>query len=156
MNNFTAKLLASFTSLCEDICGKSFFCLLCMHYEKSSTMGTPFYDTKPRNSIVLMHHFTSLSRRCLRRWLSTMGVKRPIGYLMGVSGLALIVLGWLVGTKGFTSANNVPEANQITRVGGEVAGRKGMAEPMSAHLSWDALKRYVSSNKMKGEGGEGG
>ncbi len=38
----------------------------------------------------------------------TARVPRPIGYLMGVSGLALIVLGWLVGTKGFTSANNVP------------------------------------------------
>ena len=27
---------------------------------------------------------------------------------MGLSGLAFIVLGWLVGTRGFTSANTVP------------------------------------------------
>ena len=38
----------------------------------------------------------------------TARVPRPIGYLMGLSGLAFIVLGWLVGTKGFTSANTVP------------------------------------------------
>jgi hypothetical protein len=38
----------------------------------------------------------------------TARVPRPIGYLMGVSGLAFIVLGWLVGTQGFTSANTVP------------------------------------------------
>jgi len=38
----------------------------------------------------------------------TARVPRPIGYLMGVSGLAFIVLGWLVGTEGFTSANTVP------------------------------------------------
>jgi hypothetical protein len=38
----------------------------------------------------------------------TARVPRPIGYLMGLSGLAFIVLGWLVGTRGFTSANTVP------------------------------------------------
>jgi len=38
----------------------------------------------------------------------TARVPRPIGYLMGLSGLAFIVLGWLVGTEGFTSANTVP------------------------------------------------
>jgi hypothetical protein len=38
----------------------------------------------------------------------TARVPRLIGYLMGVSGLAFIVLGWLVGTEGFTSANTVP------------------------------------------------
>lgn len=35
-------------------------------------------------------------------------VARPIGYLMGLSGLGFIVLGWLVGTNGFTPANNQP------------------------------------------------
>ncbi len=39
----------------------------------------------------------------------TARVKRPIGYLMGLSGLAWLVLGWLVGTRGFTSANNLPQ-----------------------------------------------
>jgi hypothetical protein len=39
----------------------------------------------------------------------TARVARPIGYLMGVSGLAFIVLGWLVGTRGFTSANMLPQ-----------------------------------------------
>lgn len=38
----------------------------------------------------------------------TARVSRPIGYLMGLSGLAFIVLGWLVGTRGFTSADTVP------------------------------------------------
>ena len=38
----------------------------------------------------------------------TARVPRPIGYLMGLSGLAFFVLGWLVGTRGFTNANNVP------------------------------------------------
>jgi len=38
----------------------------------------------------------------------TARVPRPIGYLMGVSGLAFIVLGWLVGTRGFTTADTVP------------------------------------------------
>ena len=40
----------------------------------------------------------------------TARVPRPIGYLMGLSGLAFIVLGWLVGTKGFTSTTTVPTA----------------------------------------------
>src|SRR2546426_6043196 len=38
----------------------------------------------------------------------TARVPRPIGYLMGLSGLAFIVLGWLVGTEGFTPIHNVP------------------------------------------------
>ncbi len=40
--------------------------------------------------------------------VGTARVPRPIGYLMGLSGLAFIVLGWLVGTKGFTATNSVP------------------------------------------------
>ena len=39
----------------------------------------------------------------------TARIARPIGYLMGLSGVALLVLGWLVGTRGFTSANTLPE-----------------------------------------------
>jgi hypothetical protein len=39
----------------------------------------------------------------------TARITRPIGYLMGLSGLAWLVLGWLVGTKGFTSANTLPQ-----------------------------------------------
>jgi hypothetical protein len=38
----------------------------------------------------------------------TARVPRPIGYLMGLSGLAFIVLGWRIGTRGFTSANTLP------------------------------------------------
>jgi hypothetical protein len=38
----------------------------------------------------------------------TARVARPIGYLMGLSGLAFIVLGWLVGSEGFTPIHNVP------------------------------------------------
>ena len=38
----------------------------------------------------------------------TARVPRPIGYLMGLSGLAWLVLGWVIGTSGFTSAQTVP------------------------------------------------
>ncbi len=40
----------------------------------------------------------------------TARVPRPIGYLMGLSGLAFIVLGWVVGTEGFrgTPTHAVP------------------------------------------------
>lgn len=38
----------------------------------------------------------------------TARVSRLLGLLMGVSGLAFIVLGWLTGTYGFTPANTVP------------------------------------------------
>ncbi len=38
----------------------------------------------------------------------TARVPRPIGSLMGLAVLAYLVVGWLVGTTGFTSANNVP------------------------------------------------
>lgn len=40
--------------------------------------------------------------------LWTARVPRPIGYLMGLSGLALIVLGWMVGASGFTAGGTVP------------------------------------------------
>src|SRR6266704_2879725 len=33
------------------------------------------------------------------------GVPRPIGYLMGVSGLAYIAQGWVLGVQGFSAAN---------------------------------------------------
>jgi hypothetical protein len=38
----------------------------------------------------------------------TARVPRPIGYLLGVSGLAFVVLGWVIGTTGFTPATTVP------------------------------------------------
>jgi hypothetical protein len=38
----------------------------------------------------------------------TARVPRPIGYLMGLSGLSFIVLGWFVGAEGFTPIHNVP------------------------------------------------
>jgi hypothetical protein len=34
---------------------------------------------------------------------------RPIGYLMGVSGLAYLVQGWVLGTAGFSAANTAPQ-----------------------------------------------
>jgi hypothetical protein len=39
----------------------------------------------------------------------TARIGRPIGYLMGLSGLAWLILGWLIGTRGFTAANNLPQ-----------------------------------------------
>ena len=38
----------------------------------------------------------------------TARITRPIGYVMGLIGLAFIVVSWLVGTEGFTSADTVP------------------------------------------------
>ena len=35
-------------------------------------------------------------------------VPRPIGLFMGVAGLCFIVLGWMVGTTGFTAARTLP------------------------------------------------
>ncbi len=40
--------------------------------------------------------------------VGTARVPRPIGYLMVVSGIAYIALGWLIGTTGFTSATTGP------------------------------------------------
>jgi hypothetical protein len=39
----------------------------------------------------------------------TARITRPIGYLMGFSGLAWLVVSWLTGTRGFTSANTLPQ-----------------------------------------------
>src|SRR5262249_40242971 len=43
------------------------------------------------------------------RILVTARIPGRIGYLMGLSGLAWLVLGWLIGTRGFTTANNLPQ-----------------------------------------------
>jgi hypothetical protein len=44
----------------------------------------------------------------------TAQVSRPIGYLMGLSGLAYLVLGWLIGTEGFAPIGEVPsDAAQV-------------------------------------------
>ncbi len=40
--------------------------------------------------------------------VGTARVPRPIGYLMVVSGIAYVALGWLVGTTGFTPATTAP------------------------------------------------
>ena len=38
----------------------------------------------------------------------TARVPRPIGYLMGISGLAYLAQGWILGTAGFSETNGVP------------------------------------------------
>ena len=38
----------------------------------------------------------------------TAGTARTIGYLMGLSGLAYIVQGWVLGSEGFSATNRVP------------------------------------------------
>ena len=38
----------------------------------------------------------------------TARTSRPIGYLMGLSGLAYIVQGWVIGSEGFSATNNAP------------------------------------------------
>ena len=35
-------------------------------------------------------------------------VPRPVGYLMGLSGLAYVTQGWVVGSEGFSAANAMP------------------------------------------------
>lgn len=40
--------------------------------------------------------------------VQTTRVPRPVGYLMGVSGLAFFVQGWVIGTTGFSSATFLP------------------------------------------------
>ena len=39
--------------------------------------------------------------------LGTAGLPRPIGYLMGLSGLAYLVQGWVVGAEGFSSTHSI-------------------------------------------------
>jgi hypothetical protein len=38
----------------------------------------------------------------------TATVPRPVGYLLAVSGLGFMIVGWLVATHGFTSDNTLP------------------------------------------------
>ncbi|CAG1003325.1 MAG: hypothetical protein OIN86_02425 [Candidatus Methanoperedens sp.] len=38
----------------------------------------------------------------------TARIPRPIGYLMGLSGLAYIVLGWVIGSEGFSATGRIP------------------------------------------------
>jgi hypothetical protein len=38
----------------------------------------------------------------------TARISRPIGYLMGVCGLAYMVQGWVLGSEGFSGANTLP------------------------------------------------
>jgi hypothetical protein len=40
--------------------------------------------------------------------VSTARLPKPIGYLMGVSGLAYITQGWVLGFEGFSATNTVP------------------------------------------------
>src|SRR5437773_1051926 len=46
----------------------------------------------------------------------TAGVPRPIGYLMGLSGLAYIAQGWVIGSEGFSAANAAPTLAGIVLV----------------------------------------
>lgn len=36
------------------------------------------------------------------------GIPRAVSYLMGLSGAAYLVQGWVIGTEGFSSSNTVP------------------------------------------------
>jgi len=72
----------------------------------------------------------------------TARVPRPIGYLMGLSGLAFIVLGWMVGTSGFTPTGTVPSYTGYTSLFVLIVWtlivawrRKGSVEPLSHHPS---------------------
>jgi len=39
----------------------------------------------------------------------TARTSRPIGYLMGLSGLAYVVQGWVLGSAGFSATNAIPQ-----------------------------------------------
>jgi hypothetical protein len=41
--------------------------------------------------------------------VGTAGVPRAIGYLMGASGVAYLVQGWVLGAEGFSATNTVPQ-----------------------------------------------
>jgi hypothetical protein len=59
----------------------------------------------------------------------TARVPRLIGYLMGLSGLAFIVLGWLVGTQGFTSTETVPtDIGYLSLFVDDLAAHRRLAE----------------------------
>ena len=38
--------------------------------------------------------------------MRTVGLSRPIAYLMGLSGLTYLVQGWVVGSEGFSRTNS--------------------------------------------------
>jgi hypothetical protein len=38
----------------------------------------------------------------------TARIPRPVGYLMGLSGLAYLAQGWVIGSEGFSNSNTVP------------------------------------------------
>jgi hypothetical protein len=46
----------------------------------------------------------------------TARTSRPIGYLMGLSGLAYLVQGWVLGSEGFSANNTVPTLLGIVSV----------------------------------------
>jgi hypothetical protein len=39
----------------------------------------------------------------------TARTQRPVGYLMGLSGLAYLVVGWVLGSEGFSATLTVPQ-----------------------------------------------
>lgn len=49
--------------------------------------------------------------------VQTARVPRPIGYLVGLSGLAFFVQGWMIGTTGFSSATFLPTAGGYVLLG---------------------------------------
>jgi hypothetical protein len=59
-------------------------------------------ETGARSYQEFMSGFASVLFGLVIVW--TARVPRPIGYLMGLSGLAFIVLGWLAGTQGLTNS----------------------------------------------------
>lgn len=51
--------------------------------------------------------------------VGTARVPRPIGYLMGLSGLAYIVQGWVLGAEGFSATNTVCEGDRAEKIARE-------------------------------------
>ena len=45
------------------------------------------------------------------------GISRGIGVLMGLSGLAYVAQGWVIGAEGFSAANAVPTLSGIVLTG---------------------------------------
>ena len=59
------------------------------------------------------------------------GIPRPIAYLMGLSGLAYLVQGWVVGSEGFSRNAHDPDPGGVGPHPGvdDLAGRRRLADP---------------------------
>jgi hypothetical protein len=73
---------------------------------------------------------------------ATARAPRLVGYLMGLSGLAYLVQSWVLGTEGFSAANNVPTLAGIVLV--------------LVWTIWLLISAWHGSRGQQGKGSQGG